>query len=734
MPPSIDRGAVVEQLERVLGSETFRRSERSSALLRYVVEQTLDGAADQLKEYTVGVEALGRGSSFDPRTDPVVRAEASRLRDRLHRYYDTEGRSDPIVLSLPKGSYVARFERRTAGDSAHRMPGDTPAQDRPDQSRIGPGRTARQLAAGAVLIAAVLAGAVWLRAGTSRRPAAPVAQFEVELRTGGTLGSEVGPDVALSSDGTRLIFAARDDEGRTSLFTRRLDQPTVTRLAGTEGGRVPFLSPDGRWVGFWADGKLKRTPVDGGSPVILCDATDVLGASWGEDGQIIAALNPTGKLWRIPGNGGTPQVVVDLVPDSAAPVWPQVLPGGRAVLYAVLARSGADRANVEARTLPNGERRVLIRGGTFPQYLPNGYLTYVNQGTLYAVPFDAERLEVRGAAVPVLDDVAYSRTFGYAHASIAGTGTLVYRRSAGGGLMVVATLDRSGRSTPLAAAPGRYNWARVSPDGRRVAFTNVESGSTSLWVMDLRDQTARRIAGVSADQSGLTWWQDSRRLLMGGRAGMSWVDVERSGAPRRLSTSATIQVPWSLAPDGRLAYYELNPRTGFDLWTAPVAASDTGLALGAPQRFVGTNAFEAYPAFSPDGRWIAYSSNESGPYEIYVRPFPDGGAATRVSTQSGRVPAWSRARPELLFQTDGQRVMAATYRVDDRRFVADAPRPWTARTLGDAGVLPTFDVMPDGERLVALLPSGRPEDQQSRNHVTVVLNFQEAVRRKLTSR
>jgi len=216
---------------------------------------------------------------------------------------------------------------------------------------------------------------------------------------------------------------------------------------------------------------------------------------------------------------------------------------------------------------------------------------------------------------------------------------------------------------------------------------------------------------------------------------MSWIDVERSDAPRRLSTSATIQVPWSLAPGGRrLAYYELNPRTGFDLWTVPVLASDTGMALGDPEPFVRTGAFEVYPAFSPDGRWIAYSSNESGRYEIYVRSFADSGAAARVSMQGGRVPVWARTASELLFQTDGQRVMAASYHIDDGKFVAEVPRQWTPQTLGDAGVLPTFDVASDGERLVALLPAGRAEDWQSRNHVTVVLNFHEEVRRRLTAR
>lgn len=731
MDSSIERDAALEQLDRVLSSKTFRRSDRSSALLRFVVERTLAGGADQLKEYTLGVEALGRGGSFDPRTDPVVRAEASRLRDRLERYYRTDGRSDPILLSLPKGSYVPRFERRDVPEAAPlAVPDAVEPAERPSlQSDARRPRTLAFLGACVVLVLAAIAASAWLR--TRAPESAPIAQFEVELKTDATLGSDVGPDVVLSADGTRLVFVARDEQGRPSLYTRRLDQPTVKRLSGTEGGRVPFFSPDGVWVGFWAGGKLKRTPVDGGSPVVLCEATDVLGASWGQDGQIIAALNPTGKLWRIPESGGAPRVLFDLASDSATPQWPQLLPGGHAVLYAALTRSGADRADIELRVLPDGQRKVLVRGGTFPQYLPSGYLTYVNQGTLYAVPFDARRLQVTGAAVPVLDDVAYSRTFGYAHVGLSRTGTLVYRRRTGGGSLVVASVDRAGQVTPLASTAGRYNWVRVSPDGRRVAYTNVESGITSVWVANLRDLTTKRVAGVSAEQSGLTWLPDNRRLLLGGRAGMSWIDVDRSDAPRPLSTSTTLQVPWSLAAGGqRVAYYQFNPRSGFDLWTAPLRMSDTGLALGAPESLLRTDAFEVYPTFSPDGRWIAYSSNESGRYEIYVRPFLGGGAAVRVSTQGGRIPAWSRTAQLLLFQTDDQRLLAVQYRVDGSTFVAGVPRPWTPQALADVGVLPSFDVEPDGRHIVALLPAGRADEQQSRNHVTVVLNFHEEIRRR----
>ena len=723
--PSVDRDTVLEQLGRVLSSDVFRRAERSAALLRYLTERTLDGDVDRLKEYTLGTEVLGRGSSFDPRMDPVVRAEASRLRDRLARYYGGGGRDDPVLLRLPKGSYVLQFEHRPPDNVV--ASGDAAPEQR--SNRGGPHR-ALWFGSGAGVVAIAVAALAWLRAQTDLPNAGPLQQFEVELRVDGTLGSEVGPDVVLSADGTRLVFVARDAGGRAHLYTRRLDEPTVTLLPGTDGARVPFLSPDGRWIGFWADGKVKRIAVGGGAPVVLCDATDMLGASWGRDGHIIAALNPTGKLWRIPETGGAPRPLIDLATDSASPVWPRILPGDKVVLYSVNGRFGADRATIEAATIATGERKVLVRGGTFPTYMSNGFLMYVNQGTLYAVPFDTQRLELRGTPIPMLADVEYSRTFGYAQLDVAQSGALVYRRAPRRGPFIAAMVDRVGGSAPFVVEGGRYNWLRLSPDGKRAAFTSVESGAAAVGVVTLRDQSVKRLRGVSGEHTGLVWWPDGRRLLVGGRAGIAWIDVDGDGALRPLSNGKTIQVPWSLSPNARrLAYHELNPAFAFDLWTASVSDSSANLALAAPELFLRTPAYEVYPAFSPDGRWIAYASNESGRYQIYVRAFPDNGTATQVSTGGGRIPLWSPTRPELLYQTDDQQLMVATYRVDDGRFVVGGSQPWTSRLLGDAGVFPTFDVAADGERVAALLPAVPPSDRQTPNHVTFMLNFQTEVQR-----
>src|SRR5215208_1540732 len=467
--PLIDRDGILQQLERVLSSSVFRRADRSSALLRFIVEQTLDGQGDRLKEYTLGAEALGRGESFDPRTDPVVRAEASRLRTRLEQYYETTGGGDPVLLTLPKGTYVPQFTMKPAPieEAASAPPSEPQSLSRSSVNQWIPWSCA--------VVAIALAAVVWIRGRPQTERPAPLVQFEVELKSDGVLASDVGTAVVISQDGTRVVFVSRTTDGRTHLNTRRLDQPRAIPLPGTDGARGPFVSPDGRWVAFWADGKLKKVSVDGGSPVILCDASDLLGGSWGEGGTIIAALGAPGKLWRIPAEGGEPQVVIDISPESTGARWPQILPGGQFVMYTATTGAGADRATIEVQSIRGGNRKVLVSGGAFGRYLTSGHLAYVNQGTWYAMPFDLEQLAVRGAAVPVLDDVSYSPLFGYAQVDVSLTGALVYRKGAESALSVVDWIDRAGNRTPLLAKPGRYAWLRLSPDGHRLAITATES-------------------------------------------------------------------------------------------------------------------------------------------------------------------------------------------------------------------------------------------------------------------
>ncbi|MEP6836062.1 MAG: hypothetical protein ABJB74_21915 [Gemmatimonas sp.] len=716
----IDRAASVACLDRVLSSAAFRTAERSSSILRFLVLQTLDGQAERLKEYTVGLEALGRGVAFDPRTDPIVRAEASRLRSRLERYYATDGSQDAVIIALPKGSYVPEFHRRS----------DTVVPPRNPRGRAHP--IAWLLAGSLGTVAAVAVGA-WMVRQSSTPLGLPLRSYDVQLQSSGLVTSEVGTDVVLTPDGSRAVFVSADSSGHVRLRVLRfdVDGSLPVDLPGTEGARGPFISPDGRWVGFWADRKLKKTALEGGSPTVLCEASDLLGASWGEDGMIVAALSSADQLSRVASAGGSPVPVIDLATDGVSPRWPQILPGGTRVLYTALGTLGADRANIELVSIADGQRKVLIKGGTFGRYVAPGFLTYVNQGTLYGIRFDIDRFETRGAAVPIVRNVAYSGTFGYAQLDYTPTGMLAYKPMIGSGNMVVAMLDSAGRAAPLIDTPGRYVWPSLSPDGRRLAVSVTASGVSTVSIFEIaRDRTvpAIMVAGIG----NAIWSRDGRFLVgSGASGGLAWIPGT-GGTPHPISSVAVVGAPWTFTPDGhQLAFHAMAPATALDLWTVSIEETNAGLTAGRATPLLQTTFFEVYPTYSPDGRWLAYGSNESGTWEVYVRAVPDNGSKVRVSSSGGRVPHWSKTRRELLFGTDDQHVLVAPYAIVGDKFIADPPTRWTERRLGDTGVLPNFDVTSDARHIVALLPATTVGEKAVENHVTLLFHVVDELRRRL---
>lgn len=721
---------MLEQLERVLASAGFQGAARSRALLTFLVEQTVGGRTERLKEYTIAVEAMQKGEDFDPRTDPIVRAEASRLRGRLERYYAADGRDDPVLIVLPKGSYAPQILPRQAGE-----PVPQPSAD--PQQTIAPHRGRdRWLWLGAGLVTGVALAAVLGIGDGWRRPAesAPQAalQFEVELQAGRTLGSDVGTNVVIAPDGTRLVFVVMGEDGIGRLATRRLDQDIVTEFPDTLGARVPFFSPDGSWVGFWASGRLQKVAIDGGAPIVLCDATTISGASWGEDGQIIAALG--GTLSRVPSSGGEPTVILDLGKDGVDPRWPQVLPGGRYVLFTAVGPMGPNSATIQVLSLADGRTEPLLQGGTFGRYVSGGYLTYVNQGTLFAVPFDPERGgPVTVMPSPVLNDVAYSATFGYAQFDASRTGTFVFRRSPGARHLVPTWIEADGALRPWPIKPGEYTFPRLSPDGLRLALALTEAGVTQMW---LAETDGDRLGPLSAGEYGPTWSPDGQTLITGTLTGLRWTSLADPNVSSPLLTSNAVQIPWSFSPDGtRLAFHAIGPQTGFDLWTVPITRTESGVVAGTPEPFLRTPAYETYPAFSPDGRWIAYGSGGHGRWDVYVRPFPDDGRGeVRISETTGRIPMWMPNGRELLYRTNDQRLMVVPYEVKDGAFVAGHPRPWTSHALGETGVIANFDVDPATGRVLALMPSGAAGPPQRPGHVTVRLNAADEIGRKMADR
>jgi eukaryotic-like serine/threonine-protein kinase len=709
-----------EQLDRILRSTAFRDAQRSSRLLRFLVEETLAGRGLALKEFTLGADALDRGPSFDPRTDPIARVEASRLRTRLELYYSKEGLNDPLRIVLPRGGYVPQF------------------QSAPSASATEPRRLSALNAAvfGALAGIAVAVGVGVLlkdRVGGGAPPGLRQSmQLEVSLGMDGlSIGSEVGPDMALTPDAAELVFVGRESDGGTRLFARSLRTLTTRELPGTFGARGPFVSPDGNWVAYWAAGVLRKARIDGtGSPTTVCDASDLLGGTWADDGSIIAALSTT-ELSRIDPISGRRTVLLQDPSMSSRLLWPQALRGGEAVVFTHIL-GPVSGSTIEVFKPGTGERRVLVRGGFYGRYISSGHLIYSSRGTVFAVKLDLQELRVQGAAVPVLREVAYSPTFGNAQIDVAIDGTAVYRRAVAGSDFQLAWVDVTGKSHGLSDHTGPYLWLRLSPDGGRIAFTLQESDHYDLWIQNIQDASRKRLAeGDRHDISSPVWTSDGKYLLYGTRDGIDRVEVDGSRSGRLLSRSEqTAVVPWSISSDGRrLAYYQMGTNTGFDLWTAPIEVSVSGVRSGGPQVFRQTRAFEVYPAFSPDGHWLAYGSNESGNWEVYVRAYPDNGTQVQISGGDGRIPTWSRAGHELLYETDSHRIMAVHYSVEHGTFSPGPPRPWTPIQLGDTGVIANYDLRSDGKSLVALMPSVRTP--LIANQFILVTNFSDEVRRRL---
>jgi eukaryotic-like serine/threonine-protein kinase len=731
LPPPPD--VVLEQLDRMLASDTFAGAERSRVLLRFLVEHVVDGRSERLKEYTIGSGALGRGDSFDPRTDTIVRAEASRLRARIERYYATSGAADTVLITLPKGSYVPQFERRTIPEAAPVVA--------PPRGPLTPGRLHRLIwfVLGGVTVGVALF-VVAMRLPEPRAAEFGGLPFEVKPGTADySFGSDFGNDVIISPDGTRMVFVGQASDRGPRLMMLKLDEAaisprrvlgptpgTVVRLQDTEAARAPFFSPEGLWVGFWdqADRKLKKVSVHGGSAIALADAENFGGASWGENGDIIAAIG--GALRRVP-QAGASTVIADLAKDGTTPRWPDLLPGGEHVLFTVVGPPGPDAASIEVLSLSDGTRKPLPIRAAFARYLSPGYLLYVNQGTLFASRFDRQQLTVHGTGVPVLDErVAYNTVFGNAKFDISRNGVLIYR---GNPPLTASWLNRGGGTEPLLIRPGAYTFPRLSPDGQHLAINVSDSGVFRTEIHDLRDPDEPPIRPPFSPGSMSPVWHPNGFLILGGPQGMSWMKADDMSTLETLTKGSSVQIPWSFNADGtRLAYAETSP--SLDLWTIPVSDAAGKLTAGEPEPFLRAPYVVGASSFSPDGRWMLFASGSQGQFEVYVQAFsPDGAKAVKVSQAGGRAARWLSNGREIVYRTDDHRLMIVDYQVKDGTFITGTPVEWTPERLGDTGVIPNFDVHRD--RVLGLVPASRDEAERARTHATVIPDFVEQVRRRL---
>ncbi len=499
------------------------------------------------------------------------------------------------------------------------------------QPAASPARSGRLGWIAAAALAAVAAIALWApwRSATPALPA-PLVRLDVDLGSEISLLRLVAPtfsSVVISPDGTRLVFVASVANGPTRLFLRRMDEAASTELAGTQGATNPFFSPDGQWVAFWSNGKLSKIPVGGGAAVHLAELTTMAGGSWTEDGELIVGTGlpyPTG-LFRITAGGGTPTAVGKLEPGEWFYNFPQVLRDRKIALVSVVGSPPSIAAtNIEAIALDGSIRKMLVRGATSPHYVPSGHLLYANSTGVFVAPFDLDALEIRGTAVPIFPDALLDPVTGGAQITTSNNGTLVYRKNAGRSSipMHAQWIDGSGKREPLLAKPGLYvGRARISPDGRRVAISMRDGSGQDIWVYEPERDTMTRLTSGSQLFASFNpiWTPDGRHVIFGSMGnGVFWTRADGAGQPQLLFAGKTMQFPTSVTSDGkRLAFNQIDGRP--QLWSVELTQDSNGLKAGTPTQFLETQFEDSDPAFSPDGRWIAYQSNESGRLEVYVQ-------------------------------------------------------------------------------------------------------------------
>jgi len=592
----------------------------------------------------------------------------------------------------------------------------------PAPAEAKPGRRWRISAA--ILVIGVLLGG-W---GVSRFHQTPVEARPYRLQitppdgTRFIFGNNVG-GIALSPDGRTAAYVA-SGAGKSGLWTQPLDGASARLIDGTDGAAYPFWSPDSKSIAFFAGNKLLRVDLAGGAPAKICDVAMLRGGAWTSDGRILYGTLSLG-LFQVSASGGTPTplTTLDAAREESQHVWPQLLPGGR-FLYSVSSNKPENRGIFAASFAKPEERIRLLTSETNALYAPGGngrnYLLWLRDGTLVAQEFDTGTLRLLGEPHEVADPVARMGVLGLMNVTVSAGGLLLYSDS--NNLGQLTWFDRTGKSLGVVGEPGEYSTFRLSPDGRRVAASLNRAGSTNLWLLDVE----RRVAGPFTLNFGMfpIWSPDGRTIVfssVGPIYNLSRKDSSGAGAEQRLTPSPNSQWAGDWSRDGRwLLYNNVTPDSQRNLWIFPVTPEGKLAPDATPRRYLRTPANEGSGRFSPEDapRWVAYHSDGTGRWEIYIQAFPEPGGATQISTGGGHYPQWGAGAGELFYVSLDNKLMAVSLKMG-----ADTVEPSTPRELFPLPAVETgyspYDTTHDGQRF---LVRATPEHGASQP-LTVIVNW-----------
>jgi eukaryotic-like serine/threonine-protein kinase len=559
-------------------------------------------------------------------------------------------------------------------------------------------------------------------------PDAPTMRFTIAAPE----ASSYGLSLAISPNGKLLTFVATSG-GKEQLWIRPLDSLESHALDGTAGASLPFWSPDNRSIAFFADAKAKKIDLSTGAVEVLCDATDSRGGSWGPDGTILTAPHSRSPLDRCSAGKRTPPVtILDPSKNESSHRWPWFLPDGRHFLY--FARTqGKPIESIYAGSLDSPERKYLVDASSGAIYVEPRYLLFVRGRTLFAQEFDARKLEVRGEALPVAEGIAPTGEIGpsaYAPFSGSTNGILVYRTGVGD-LAQLTWYDRHGKPLGTLGPPGRYDQLALSPDGKSLALerTDPSLNTSDIYLVELATGSFSRFTFDTASESNPVWSPDGTRIAFSanrtGEYNIYWKASNGASGDERVLEAKDLELPVGWSPDGKyLVYEDATPSTDYDIWLLPLTGEDR-----RPKPYIVGPGIQEFGGVSPDGRWFAYDSDETGRHEIYVQSFPSAGGKWQITSEGGFEPQWRRDGRELFYLAPNRKIMAVATELSPT-FHAGAPQPLFEAPINMNGIEDSsarFSFSPDGQRVLVIAEVG---EKSASSAIRVVANWAAALPQK----